>query len=245
MKQQILLSSIATVLLFALSGCGGGGDNETNIEDVTLTFKTDAAYDLSEYVYPTTEQTNNYVENEYVNESGKLSFDSTPDDTTYSAYSYEINGTTVTEYDGADLSSTMTIGTDRLTIEDVEDGETTTETIVRHADEGDYIIKSIESGIGYENTMLCKLSDFLSSLTVNGNAYSNVAKVTCEYDSTSSVTLNGTAYTSTYDGTSTIYLANGIGMISETDSGCQTDTVGTATSKECYKETSEITTINY
>ncbi len=239
MKKNILALAFVGSLAMIMIGCGGDDDKkkEVKIEDVVLNYKSEGKYDLSEYIAPEQNQTNNYVKKTYTNNKGEKKYSAAPEEADIS-YSYEVNSSTVTETEtpGGDIT-TYTFLSDRI-----NDGNV---SIVRYANIGDNVAKIIatfhEESIDFNSTLLCKVNKHYASKKVRSTTYEDVLEVTC-YGDTKSDSKFFDFVSSDY---SVDYFAYGKGLIENTEETCSTTTVNKSNiTKECEKETMEITTIN-
>lgn len=155
-----------TVLLLALSllaGCGGGGDKSTPAGDGGSNIKigkTDGKYNLWEYMVPSADRTNNFIE--------------TKDDKT-SKYktTYTTTGDKVTEIsDYAQNEKTIyTKRNDRVTISFEKDG----------ASNGSYDLHLTAEKNGDITilTSTCKLSDHFDNKVINSKTFLDVIEIIC------------------------------------------------------------------
>ncbi len=242
MKNIVLgLSFVAAALL--TTGCGGDGDKSVNLNDVTVKYKTAGTYDLSQYIVPNAAQTSNYVEESFTNNKGKKEYKQVADETTYTATRFDINGSTIKEYDKAnELDVTDIILADKINI--IIDSEDTT-SIARFADNGDYVAKTTDNQGNSHHTLVCKVTKKLATKSVNGQEYSDVLEMSCTYKGDGSTMVNSQQLTSTTDGTILNYFAKDTGLISLVDESCtKTKLKDKVITHECTKETQSITTIN-
>ena len=248
MKKIILVLSLIGTLLSVSTGCGSDGDKKIDPKDVVIKFKTNATYDLSNYFFPSIDQTNNYVHKNYTNDKGEKKYSNTPNETTYSIINYETNNTTIKEYFDNNLDVTHTIQNDKMRQLDNEDNSVI--NLPRYVDKGDYIIKKeysfVESGINFEYISICKVSNHINSKEINNKTYEDIIEVTCSSSSTSlkDAKLNGVPYSYTIETTIQSLLAKNKSLIMETTESCTNVTVNTTTDKSCDKEIVEITTIS-
>jgi hypothetical protein len=246
-KSIITISILSSLILFS-TGCGGGSDKKTDPKDAVVEFKTSGTYDLRQYITATQNQINNYVEKTFTNNKGKKEYANTADETSYYATRFDINNTTIKEFNDNDLDLTYDIQTTKIIEKDADDN--TTMNIARYADNGDYVYKKDETiqlnGITFTAVYACKISDHLSSKEVNGNTYNDILEITCEGSTNSQegAKLNGNPLSIESESSLKSYLAKGEGIIWEEDETCTSTTINKTTSKECEKELTEVTTIN-
>ncbi len=237
MKKNILALAFVGSLAMVMVGCGGDDKKkEVKIEDVVLEYKSEGAYDLSKYIAPAQNQINNYMKKIYTNDKGEKKYSAEPEETDIS-YSYEVNGTTVTETEtpGNDIT-TYSFLSDRINNDNIE--------IVRYANIGDNVAKIIttlsKDNIDFNSTQLCKINKHHASKKVRSTTYEDVLEVTCHGDTKSNSDFFGFV-SSDY---SVDYFAYEKGLIESNEETCSTTTVKNNITKECEKETMEITTIN-
>ncbi len=245
MKKNILALAFVGSLAMVMVGCGGDDKKkEVKIEDVVLEYKSEGAYDLSKYIAPAQSQVNNYVKKSYTNNKGERKYSPTPDSEEDVSYTYDVNSTGVTEIESLyNDKTTYNFLDDRIDSTDSNDSAFSG-GIVRYADAGDNIFKVIASqskdGINFDITYLCKVNKYLSSRKVRNTIYDDVLEITC----TGSTEADSTVFTLTSKDYSTSYFSYEVGLIEEIEETCDTTTVKNNITKECEKETMEITTIN-
>jgi len=236
MKKIILALVLVGTLIIVTTGCGGDDDKkELTAEEVTLEYKTSGAYDLSQYIAPAENKTNIYVKNTYINN------DAQPNDTTYPTTQFDINTTTIKQYDSDDTNITYTILNDRIKLLNKND-------TIRYANIGDYISKTIiktnTNGNNLNMSSLCKLNKHIESKEINNNTYTDIVEIVCTSKFNSTGKTNGIDSSVTRDGTKTYYLAKEVGKISEIQEDCETTIFNKVDSNNCKKIVTEITNIN-
>ncbi len=240
MKKSILTLGLAGSLIIVTTGCGGGDDKkEPTAEEVTLEFKTSGDYDLSQYIAPTENKTNIYIEKTYKDNQGGKNYGDP--DSTFPTTRFDINETTIKQYDSDDTNTTYTILDDRIKLLNKND-------TIRYANIGDYtskiLIKTDTNGNNLNMSSLCKLNKYIESKEINDNIYTDIVEITCVTKFNSTGKTNGIDSSVTRDGTRTYNLAKEIGEISAIQEDCETTVFNGIQSSNCKKTVTEITNIN-
>lgn len=202
-KKGIILATITT--LFLLSGCGGSDatvqksqeiqidgesvtgltnqeENLTQNSDITVEFKTEGAYDLSEYLFslPTLTQKVFFVKTYTSDTDPTDNVYGEQEDTSFYTQTYEIDGNQRTYLEDGELDTVYTLLNDRIQ----EENDSLSEAIdfVRFADNGDYL-SSTNRNLIYQETnttisfnIQCRLKEHLESK----NNFQDIVQVVCQ-----------------------------------------------------------------
>ncbi len=246
MKRLFIALSLAFGILLVTTGCGDDDDKVLPPEEIVLDFGTVGDYDLSKYIFPTTEQINNYRDKVYKNSDGKREYDSIDANETFYSVRYEVTDSLVEEFREDVLEVKYHIQSDRIKSELIENNKTI--EIVRYTDSGEYIIKN-ESEVTIDgrhgtDSLLCKVANVINEKVVLNTTYEDVLEITCIIEDISSGIFNGSEFETNKDGTEVIYFAKDIGKISSVSDICDTTTLNSLSEIKCEKVTTELTTIN-
>ena len=245
MKKSILTLGLAGSLIIVTTGCGGGDDQkEPTAQEVTLEYKTSGTYDLSQYMAPTENKINNYREKTYEDNQGGKNYGEPTE--AFPTIRFDINASTIKEYDSDGTDTIYTILNDRIKSLDADDN--TVDYIVRYANIGDYIDKTIietnVNGTSLNISSLCKLNGHLESKEINNVTYSDIIEISCVSNSNSSGNVGDNNFTTTSTSTDTYYLAKEVGEINSIEESCNTTILSGNKVSSCEKIITEITNIN-
>jgi len=246
MKQLSIKLALTLGLLLSIVGCGGDDDKANPPVEIVLDFGTVGDYNLSEYLFPTENQINNYRDKEYKNSEGKREYDNLDANETFYSVRYTVNDDLVKEFREDSLHTNHHIQDDRIKSIIVDNNKTT--EIVKYADIDNYIIKSeaevTVDGRHGTDSIICRISGYKNEKEVINTVYENVLEVSCVIADTSSGTFNGSQFETSRDGVYLIYLAKDIGKISSTLDVCDITTLNSLSETMCKKTVTELTTIN-
>jgi hypothetical protein len=186
-KIEILLT--ATTILFLLSGCGGSTANHendittlneeeptdsTDNSDIVLEFKTEGAYDLSNYLFPKRFTQKQFRVKTYTDDTDLTdTVYGTVASTTFYTQTIKENNNQITFKKDDQIDIQYTLLDDRIQIENSTVSNPV--DIVRFTDIGDYI-GSIDKNITTNFNIQCKLNEHLESK----NNFPDVLSVVCQ-----------------------------------------------------------------
>ncbi len=229
MKQNILWSTLLIGLAIIGVGCGGDSGSKSS----KLDFKTSGTYDLSQYLFPTQNQTNLFTEQTYKDSEGNKNYATTPTEISESISRYEVSNTTVTEYDGTAIDSTYTISQHDIIVQ----SDATPSQFVRYADEGDTVSTfTLTESLDDMNSVLelpteCKLTDHLNAK----GTYDSVIKIICISEGPVSLTYNNVDIRGTLSIKAIRYFAKNFGEIESITESCYTLNANNVTTAQCQK----------
>jgi len=239
-----LLISLSVFAIVELSGCGGSGSSESINLDATVNYKTSGTYDLKNYIVPEVNSINTYRELTYTNEDGKKSFKGDPDEV-INAEKYDVQGDTIIVRDGTDaIDEVYTIRADKIEQKD-DLNSTTSETIARFVDVGDYILVTksnvgSSNGIPIQKSIACKITKHYSNKELDNKNYSDVLQIECKTNGSGTTNANNIAIAYNDEETGTVYIAKNIGEVFSESVDCEkvTTTIGgkDTTNATCEKE---------
>ena len=249
MKHKKLTILATTTMLLFLCGCGGSDtvaqvlddsekvtelsdqdDNTTDNSAITVEFKTEGTYDLSDYLFslPTLTQKTFSVKT-YTDDTDPTDTVYGTQDGTTSFYTqtYDIDGNQRIYKEDGEIDTTYTLLDDRIQSEDTSVSQPV--DIARFADTGNYLSDTNRT-LTYKNTntavnfkIQCRLKEQLASK----NNFQDVLQIFCQSDN------------ELYNGE--FFYAKGIGSILEINSLCTQDTAGDL---NCTNIVSEYRTLN-
>jgi hypothetical protein len=222
MKKNLLAFSITALMM--ISGCGGGGDDDSiSLDAAEVLYKSAGMYDLSDYIVPKEKSINIYEEATYVNNDGKKRFSDQPDERRTYTEKYDINDTKIIVRNSQDLiEEVYQIESDRIEI--FNDTNKLEEKFARYADDGDYVLAKSEnveiSNIPTVIKTACKVISHYQTKKFDDIEYSNVVKAECKAEQrgeTQSDTFSVSYFGEVSD---LIYFAKGIGLVYDETISC-------------------------
>jgi peptidoglycan hydrolase-like protein with peptidoglycan-binding domain len=174
--RKSFLSVLVLVVLVLSTGC-----SEEKKEILPTAEKV--IYDLAQYMFPDKNQTNNYMDNVFVDDSGKGVYAGDAD-TVYYPKKYEGSDTDVKAFNSNNtINAEYVIGNEYITRTSSMDMNY---TILREAAAGETIITATEKSgevgdpIYTEETISCILHSYLSEKEVLSKIYKDVLVVNCD-----------------------------------------------------------------
>lgn len=226
--------------LLVLTGCGGGSNSSP------LDFsKTEAAFDLREYLLPTTELTSYFTEETYINSDGVEIFSDVPNYTASTAYAYEIDDNIYYLYEDGTLADTITLQEDRMTLS----YDIITYDIVRYADIGDTInyvsLNETVNGINFIGSQNCQLENHYDSLIIDDVTYYDVIEATCQGSVKADQIIDGARFYFLATMSSIDFEAKGIGTIKTISTECTNASYKNNYENSCEKTVSVLNSVVY
>ena len=201
MKNYKLITLTTATILFFLSGCGGTDatiqelqdtgktvveqeDNQTkkSDSDIVLEFKTEGAYDLNDYLFPssTLAQKRFFVKTYTEDTDLTDTVYGIQTDTSSYKQTYEIAGNQITYKEDGKFDTLYTLLNDRIQRED--DTRSASVDIVRFPDMGSYISSAEErlSLYGINTTTNLNIQCKLNATLESKNNYTDIIQVVCQ-----------------------------------------------------------------
>ena len=223
MKKFLITLGLVFGILFFSTGCEEGGKTQTPVEEPTLHFDGEGAYDLSKYLFPDQNQTNNYEQNIYVNSNGKKEYAALDANKSYYHLKFVVGEQVVEEYHGVNLTRVLSkiyhLKDDRIIASDKEEDENV--TIVRFVDKDELVIKhtasSEEDGNTKESKMECRISQMLEERL----GYANVLELSCTVSEDYEIVFRGKKGETKMHGSLKIYVAKNVGVVESLKDVCE------------------------
>ena len=245
------IAGVSLAAILFLAACGGTDDNNNIDFDATVVYKSAGSYDLRDYFAPSVNSINIYDHLLYINNDGRKSFSSDPDERSTYSEKYDINGSKIIIRNGNDtIEEIYDIQEDRLVV--LDDQNTVQMQLPRYVDIDDYVYVDRENdssnNIPTVKQIACKVINHYNSKEINAKTYDDVLEVLCE--SQENGDSQGDIVSLTYEGesTETIFFAKGKGEVYSEEVGC--DTLKSIlngqeqTQSTCTKEISDLISSN-
>ncbi len=236
MKKFLITLGLVFGILFFSTGCEGDGKAQPQVaEEPTLHFDRDGEYDLSEYLFPKSEQINFYELSEYIDNTGKRSYSDSDKNTSYYSLKYlKSEGNKTEEFQEDILKRAFEVQVNKIQTFISEENRTV--EMVKYADINDYLSIdefTIEEGDkSREFSMLCQANKHFSSY----EEHEDVLKVSCRIHESRSLTFEGSEGKTSKSGTYDLWFAKEIGMVYAVKDMCTETTFDAISKKSCKKE---------
>ena len=224
MKRFLTICGLVGGILFFSTGCEESDRTlPPVIEEPTLHFDGKGEYDLSEYLFPDQNQTNNYEQNIYVNSDGKKEYATLDANKSYYHLKFVVEKKTVEEYHGVNLTRVLSkiyhIKDDRIIESNKQEDENI--TIVRFADMNELVVKhaasSQEDGNTKESKMECRMAQMLEERS----DYANVLELSCTVSEDYEIVFRGKKGETKMHGSLKLYLAKNVGVVESLKDVCE------------------------